>query len=174
MLHEIPKEEILFKNETDLQQQLNSLLPPQEVFMSTIFLLQDAENIFEMQPAQRLEVLKNVFGLLGIDESKEILREKRTETRYQIKAFQESSNYEQKLRLLLNNLITNFKELEKLEIVNNEITSAKEIFSELEMMQEKLSIQNFSLEAETKNFLVPLFEKIATEGKKYENFKTKI
>ena len=59
--HHIIPEEIVFKNETDLQQQLTSLLPPQEVFESTIFLLQDAENIFEMQPSQRLEVLKHVF-----------------------------------------------------------------------------------------------------------------
>ena len=58
--HHIIPEEIVFKNETDLQQ-LTSLLPPQEVFESTIFLLQDAENIFEMQPSQRLEVLKHVF-----------------------------------------------------------------------------------------------------------------
>ncbi|MBQ9554391.1 hypothetical protein IJU97_05645 [bacterium] len=57
----IPLEEIEFKNETDLQQLLNSFLPPQEVFVSTIFLLQDSANIFEMQPAERLEVLKNVF-----------------------------------------------------------------------------------------------------------------
>jgi hypothetical protein len=35
--------------------------PPKEVFVSTIFLLQDSENIFEMQPSERLEVLKNVF-----------------------------------------------------------------------------------------------------------------
>ena len=49
--HQIPLEELVFKNESDLQQQLNELLPPQEVFVSTIFLLQDAQNIFEMQPA---------------------------------------------------------------------------------------------------------------------------
>lgn len=95
--HNISLEEIIFKNETDLQQQLNQLLPPQEVFISTIFLLQDAENIFEMQPAQRLEVLKHVFGLLGIDESKEIIREKRNELKFQIKAYQDATTYEKKL-----------------------------------------------------------------------------
>jgi hypothetical protein len=51
----------VYKNETDLQSELISFLPPQEVFESTIFLLQDAKNIFEMAPADRLEVLKNVF-----------------------------------------------------------------------------------------------------------------
>jgi hypothetical protein len=57
-------EEISFKNETDLQTSLEVLLPPKEVFLSTVFLLQDADNIFEMRPADRLIVLKNVFNLL--------------------------------------------------------------------------------------------------------------
>jgi hypothetical protein len=57
-------EEIVFKNETDLQASLDALLPPKEVFLSTVFLLQDADNIFEMRPSDRLIVLKNVFNLL--------------------------------------------------------------------------------------------------------------
>jgi hypothetical protein len=57
-------EEITFKNETDLQTTFEGLLPPKEVFLSTVFLLQDADNIFEMRPADRLIVLKNVFNLL--------------------------------------------------------------------------------------------------------------
>jgi hypothetical protein len=54
----------VFKNETDLQASLDALLPPKEVFLSTVFLLQDADNIFEMRPSDRLIVLKNVFNLL--------------------------------------------------------------------------------------------------------------
>jgi hypothetical protein len=57
-------DEVAFKNETDLQASLDALLPPKEVFLSTVFLLQDADNIFEMRPADRLTVLKNVFNLL--------------------------------------------------------------------------------------------------------------
>ena len=79
-------EEVVFKNETDLQQQLNVLLPPQEVFESTIFLLQDSDNIFEMQPSERLEVLKNVFWLLWIDESKDFVKDKHKDVTFQIKA----------------------------------------------------------------------------------------
>jgi hypothetical protein len=54
-------EEIKFKNETDLQLHLTSFLEPREVFLSTVFLMQDNDNIFEMVPADRLNVLKNVF-----------------------------------------------------------------------------------------------------------------
>lgn len=151
--HNIQLEELTFKNESDLQQQLNQLLPPQEVFVSTIFLLQDAENIFEMQPANRLEVLKNVFGLLGIDESKEIVREKRNELKYQIKAYQDHSRYEDKLKTLLKSLISTFSQLQNLAILRPFLSKEPELISELEMMQEKLSIQNFTFEAELGGFL---------------------
>ena len=70
-------EEISFKNETDLQTSLETLLPPKEVFLSTVFLLQDADNIFEMRPADRLIVLKNVFNLLWIDDANEKVQEKK-------------------------------------------------------------------------------------------------
>lgn len=91
-------QEIQFKNESDLQAHLNSFLPPQEVFTSTVILLQDAENIFELQPAQRLEVLKNVFNLMSIEESKELVKERRNELKYQIKAYEDTSLIQEKLK----------------------------------------------------------------------------
>jgi hypothetical protein len=72
-------EKIEFKNESDLQQTFQSFLPPKEVFVNTVFLMQDSDNIFELAPAERLTVLKNVFWLLWIDEAKEIISEKRKE-----------------------------------------------------------------------------------------------
>ncbi len=53
-----------FKNETDLQKNLDEILPPKEVFLGTYFLLQDSDNIFELPPRERLEIFKHVFGLL--------------------------------------------------------------------------------------------------------------
>jgi hypothetical protein len=73
-------------------------LPPQAVFTSTAILLQDAKNIFELQPAERLEVLKNVFNLMSIDETKEVVKEKRNEVKYQIKAYEDTSLVQEKLK----------------------------------------------------------------------------
>ena len=160
--HHIIPEEIVFKNETDLQQQLTSLLPPQEVFESTIFLLQDAENIFEMQPSQRLEVLKHVFWLLGIDESKEIVRERRTAVKYQIRSYQESTPYEQKFLSLLKGMLQHYKTLQTLPTAQPFLEEERKIFEELEIMGEKLSIQNFSLDSQLKSF-VPRLQKAVTE-----------
>lgn len=168
----VPLEEFTFKNETDLQQQLNQLLPPQEVFVSTIFLLQDAENIFEMQPAQRLEVLKHVFWLLGIDESKEIVKDKRNEVKFQIKAYQESSSYEKKLSSFLQALLQKYKSLTSISFFQKLLPSEHPVISELEMMQEKLSIQNFSLDESLKTFLPALNESLETQQAIHQQQKT--
>lgn len=170
--YQIPLEELTFKNESDLQQQLNELLPPQEVFVSTIFLLQDAQNIFEMQPAERLEVLKNVFGLLGIDESKELIKDKRNEIKYQIRAYQDTSRHEEKMKHYLQRLSTFFWALENNDLTTSQVDSAKEIFSELDSLKDKLSIQNFSLDKALFDFIAPVQEKLAQEQQKYQQKKT--
>lgn len=171
--HNLPLEEITFKNETDLQQQLNQLLPPQEVFVSTIFLLQDAENIFEMQPAQRLEVLKHVFWLLGIDESKEIVREKRNELKFQIKAYQDSSIYEKKLKIFLETLLLSYRNLTTISFFQECLPREHTVISELEMMQEKFSIQNFSLDESLQTFLPKLNEALESQQAEFQEQKTK-
>jgi len=45
------------------------------VFVSTHILLQDAPNIFDLTPADRLTIFKNVFNLLDVDHAKDVLRE---------------------------------------------------------------------------------------------------
>ena len=129
----IPLEEIPFKNEADLQAQLNTLLPPIEVFSSTTILLQDAENIFEMQPAKRLEVLKNVFGLMGIEETKEIVKDKRNEVKYQIKAYQDTSHTEGKLSSGLQEMLTLFRKLQEFSEISEYLSAS------LETLDEKLT-----------------------------------
>jgi DNA repair exonuclease SbcCD ATPase subunit len=111
-------EEIVMKNETDLQQSLDQLLPPKPVFLSTMFLLQDSENIFEMQPAERLTVLKNVFGLLGIDEAKEQVQDKKRELSYKLKALQDQSHQNAKLRKFLKNLYTDYQSLQASDLLS--------------------------------------------------------
>lgn len=165
----IPLDAMSFKNESDLQQQLNELLPPQEVFTSTIFLLQDAENLFEMQPAQRLEVLKHVFGLLGIDESKDIVKEKRNEIKYQIKAYQDHARYEEKLQHLLKEIHAHYEQLAHFEQLHTLLPSKHPILEEWNMLEGKISIQQFSLDESLKTFLPALTEHIQQEEQQLQH-----
>ena len=161
-------EEVVFKNETDLQQHLDSILPPQEVFESTIFLLQDSKNIFEMQPAERLEVLKNVFWLLWIDESKDLVKDKQREVALQIKSMQDTSNYETKLNNYLSTILQDFSVLDDKQISKDIVASSRDEIDELRMFKENLSINNFSIPEECFSFILPLQEVIKDLKEEYQ------
>ena len=138
-------EEISFKNETDFQLALEDLLPPKEVFLSTVFLLQDADNIFEMRPADRLIVLKNVFNLLWIDDAKEKVQEKKKEVWYKLKALQDHSLQDEKLRTNLKWLRENIKELEKDHELQIILSCNDQFFYDIEWFLDQISLINFSL-----------------------------
>ena len=168
-------EAISFKNEKDLQQSLNAILPPQEVFLSTIFLLQDAPNVFEMQPAERLEVLKNVFWLLWIDESKELLKDKKKEIKGKMAASQwHIDNFNEKLHKYLENILREFSILQENLITKNCVSLAEQFFSEIEWFWEKLSINNFALPEETTQILPEVEKKLDEEQGKYNQIRTEI
>jgi DNA repair exonuclease SbcCD ATPase subunit len=143
-------EELSFKNETDLQQMLQSMLTPKEVFLNTVFLMQDSANIFQLAPAERLNVLKNVFNLLSIDEGKEVIAEKKREIYYKLKATADTSKYDDRLKQLLatyeetfTNLL-DFKDYLGLKeyIDKNEY---HDFISEINFIKEKVTITDFSL-----------------------------
>ena len=138
-------EEISFKNETDLQGSLDDLLPPKEVFLSTVFLLQDADNIFEMRPSDRLVVLKNVFNLLWIDDAKEKIQEKKKEVWYKLKALQDHSLQDNKLRANLKSLWNNIKTLEADAELKNILFVNDEFFENIEWFFDQISLSDFSL-----------------------------
>ena len=138
-------EEITFKNETDLQTSLETLLPPKEVFLSTVFLLQDADNIFEMRPADRLIVLKNVFNLLWIDDAKEKVQEKKKEVWYKLKALQDHSLQDNKLRANLKSLWNSIKSLKTDEELKDILSVNDEFFENIEWFFDQISLNDFSL-----------------------------
>jgi len=141
----LKRDEISFKNETDLQQNLQTFLPPREVIMNTIFLMQDSDNIFELTPVDRLTILKNVFNLMGIDEAKEVLADKKREIRYKIKATTDISKYDEKLKNNIQNYLSTFTATKELlgNAINTE--SYQQFFDDWKMIEEKIQITDFSL-----------------------------
>ena len=84
-------EEIIFSNQKELDNHLQDLLPPREVAMSIYFLMQDAPNVFELAPAERVQVFKHLFGLIGIDHAKELIRDERKKTQMMISLQQDDT-----------------------------------------------------------------------------------
>ena len=105
-------DEIVFKNETDLDWTLKWYLPPKEVFLSTVFLLQDSENIFELQPADRLTVMKNIFNLVWIDDVKDQIADKKKEIQTTLKIKSDTTLFDNKIKISLNNYIRGFRDIE--------------------------------------------------------------
>ncbi|MEI7562592.1 MAG: hypothetical protein WCJ39_02510 [bacterium] len=151
-------EEIPFKNETDLQQTLQSMLAPKEVFLNTSFLMQDSENIFQLTPAERLNVLKNVFNLLAIDEGKEIIADKKREIGYKLKATADTSKYDSKLQTLLTRYTQNFTtllsitEYADLESIINK-KEYQDFLNDMDLLGEKITITDFGLENLPRNLV---------------------
>lgn len=113
--------------------------------MNTIFLMQDSENIFELTPIERLTILKNVFNLLGIDEAKDTLADKKRDIRYKIKSKTDISSYDKKLQNNVQNYLSIFEATEQLIEEKIDMTSYKNFFDERKMVSEKITINEFSL-----------------------------
>lgn len=162
-------EEIKFKNETDLQLHLNSFLEPKEVFLSTVFLMQDTDNIFEMLPSERLNVLKNIFRLIGIDEAKDEVAEKKRDVVAKIKANEDSTNHNFKLRKFLEDYIWLFQKIREENLEWFDTKEYEDFFDEIERIQEKININEFSISDFPKELNNKLDEKIETQKSFYQN-----
>lgn len=161
-------EEIAFKNEIDTQQTLNTILPPREVFMNTVFMMQDSANIFELAPAERLTVLKNVFNLLWIDEAKEIVADKKREINYKIKALWETSKYDEKFSFLLNLYFTQIEKIKNSDFSKDKFDKYEKDFEELSMLKDKLTINELDTEIFNDGFNKEIAESIEIKKNSYQ------
>jgi DNA repair exonuclease SbcCD ATPase subunit len=84
-------EEIIFKNETDLQKNLEEFLPARDVFMNRDMMMQESSNIFDLTQTERIWVFKHLFGLLDIDHAKDRLWEEKTKLKYLLQAKKDTS-----------------------------------------------------------------------------------
>ncbi len=98
---------IEFTNSKEADQSIQELLPPKEVITSTNILMQESESVFELVPGERVQVFKHLFGLLGIDEAKEKLNERRKELQTTIQVKWDQSHASHKL----NTQLTSFREI---------------------------------------------------------------
>jgi DNA repair exonuclease SbcCD ATPase subunit len=84
-------EEIIFKNETDLQKNLEEFLPARDVFMNRDMMMQESSNIFDLTQTERISVFKHLFWLLDIDSAKDRLWEEKTKLKYLLQAKKDTS-----------------------------------------------------------------------------------
>ncbi len=169
-------EEITFKTDNELQNTLEDFLPPKEVFLSTNFLMQDSDNIFEMTPADRINVFKNIFGLLDIDHAKDIVAEEKKQVQLNLKIKKDTSSFDTKLKEIIRNILKNRDNLKDFYLRTQSQTSTNiewiseiinlDFWQDIELVWDKVNILNFDISTINLN----IFGKIQTS---IENYKSK-
>lgn len=140
ILKQSKHERIECKNETDVQETLNSFLPPQEVFLSTSMLLQDSENVFELAPADRISLFKEIFGLLSIDSATDKINDERKAVAALLKSKKITDDVDKKLRQYLLDLTTNATSIKTLD------SRFAWLLSDEDLVQDKITITWYALD----------------------------
>lgn len=156
LLETIKTEPIVSKNETDVQATLESFLPPKEVFLSTTMLLQDSNNVFELPPAERIALFKEIFWLLSIDSATDRINEEKRTVTATLKAKWDTSTIDKKLQEQLRILAESSRMLSPIINVKEEKEKRQNLIEEIEMIYEKISINEFALDTDRKDMLQSL------------------
>ena len=137
--------EISEKNETEVQSRLEEILPSKDVFLNTVFLLQNANNIFEEWEKNRIDILKRVFDLVWFDGAVEIVKERRKDVDSRMKALFDTSLLDDKLRSNMKLLYDKIWKLKDDDELNPILSKNDEFFEPIEMSLDRLLINNFTL-----------------------------
>jgi hypothetical protein len=133
ILKKYNSEELVFKSNLELQNVLNSFIKPREVLLSTSFLMQDSDNIFDLTPVERINVFKDIFNLLDIDSNKDIISEKRRETQLKLKIQKDTGKYDDKLKINIAEILFTMKNIQNNENYNdNELNIILTEFNKVE------------------------------------------
>jgi DNA repair exonuclease SbcCD ATPase subunit len=104
-------EVIEFHRVSEVQQHIDMILPPRSVFLQKSILMQDSENLFELLPKARIDVLKLLFGLDMIDSVRDQIGDKKNELRGQYKVLSESSHIKQQYDERYNEFVKTIQEV---------------------------------------------------------------
>ena len=142
-------QEIPFKSGVELEATLASLLPPQEVIESSSILLQESDNIFEMTPWERITIFKHLFGLLGIDEAKDILADKKKEIAAQRNLLADMSHINSQFRSLLTKFLENYSHFKSQSQQN---LFADSFLDDIQLTLDTINIESFSWDIDSSLF----------------------
>lgn len=153
-------EELSFKNETDVQQNLDQLLPPREVFVSTVFMMQDSANIFELTPTERLLVLKNVFNLMDIDQAKDRIADRKRQIQTEKKILSDTTQMDVKLQSYVDTLLTTIASMLAVHLDLGDMQAMRDFYDEVQLVRDKISIMGFDLGARDDVIVTHIREKL--------------
>jgi DNA repair exonuclease SbcCD ATPase subunit len=142
-------EETQFHRALETQQSIELLLPPKNVFLNRHLLMQDSENLFELQPKARIDVLKLMFGLDMIDSVRDQIGEIKNNLKGQYKIVSESNHiteqYDRWYTDLSQTINSVFNTLETLSTTSLQTSDFAQLETIREFVQNPLSRSSDSL-----------------------------
>lgn len=106
-------EEVKFTSWRELDDALKVLLPPRELIQSVYLLMQESNHVFELPPAQRITVFKHLFGLIGIDEAKVKLTDRKKEIVTTLHLLEDNDQTNHKFTSLIQSLRTYYTSIKQ-------------------------------------------------------------
>lgn len=102
----------------EIETMILDLLPSREVTLSSCVLMQDSDNIFEMTPAIRINVFKQLFDLLDMDHVRDHLADLKRTTQMRRGVLQEDMTVQQQFTTCISQLRTTIAWLETLDFAD--------------------------------------------------------
>jgi hypothetical protein len=97
-------EEIQVTGQKEIDTMILDLLPSREVTLSSCILMQESDNVFDMTPALRITVFKQLFDLLDMDHVRDHLAELKKNTQLRRQVLQEDMTVQNQFVLLYEQL----------------------------------------------------------------------
>lgn len=145
-------EEVQFTSGRELDEAMKALLPPRELIQSVYLLMQESDHVFELPPAQRINVFKHLFGLIGIDEAKDKLTDRKKELTTMLKLLEDESDANQKFTTLVSWLrgrLAWLRDQIQPGGIDAQISTlfAQPTITDLLLVDQEMTIQGFTIEA---------------------------
>ncbi len=163
-------EHIQFKLEQELQKTLETLIPPRQVFLNTNFLMQEWENIFDLTPVDRINVFKNIFNLVWIDDAKETIQQEKKEIQLKLKLKKDTSNFDSKLRNYINSIL----DLLDKDIKSNLSEDNLNYLEDIIFVKDSICILDFDFQESFLDNIINQKEKLDKEKEKYQKYVAEI
>ena len=117
----------------EIEEYIRYLLPPRQVFEHQNLFMQSSDNIFELQPKQRIDLLKQIFNLDFLESYKNKISEDKSNISTQIKIYEKDNSYQDKYIQIRSRVLSNFDQLKSYGLIykfdDKDITTLGEIIS---------------------------------------------
>lgn len=125
----------------EIEEQIRWLLPPRQVFEHQNLFMQSSDNIFELQPKQRIDLLKQIFNLDFLESYKNTLSEDKNSIITQIKIYEKDNSHQDKYIQIRGSVKFIVQD-----IISNKIVSDPDISTLQEIISHPLSDQWWHLD----------------------------